>query len=118
MSEFSEAAEIGDLADGAIIKVKVAGHAVLLARAGDVYYATQEHCPHMGGNLAKGKLKGTIVTCPVHGSQFDLKDGSVIRWTNWTGTIEKVGEVIRHPRSLKTYPVRLEGDKILVRLTD
>lgn len=114
MSEFSEIAKIGDLADGAMIKVKVAGHAVLLARAGDAYYATQEHCPHMGGNLAKGKLKGTIVTCPVHGSQFDLKDGSVIRWTNWTGTIEKVGEVIRHPRPLKVYPVKVEEDKILI----
>ena len=114
MSDFSEAAKTGDLADGEMLKVKIAGHAILLARAGDSYYATQEHCPHLGGNLAKGQLKGTIVTCPLHGSQFDLKNGSVIRWTKWTGTLEKLAEATRHPHTLKIYSVKVEGDKILV----
>jgi nitrite reductase/ring-hydroxylating ferredoxin subunit len=114
MSEYIEVAKTGDLADGEMIKVKADGHSILLAKAGGVFYAVQEHCPHLGANLAKGKLDGTIVTCPLHGSQFDLKDGSVVRWTSWTGTLEKVAEATRHPRPLKTYSVKVDGDKILI----
>ncbi len=44
----------------------------LLARVGDKYYAADNRCPHMGGKLSPGKLEGTVVTCPRHGSQFDL----------------------------------------------
>jgi hypothetical protein len=41
----------------------------------------------MGGRLWEGKLEGTIVTCPLHGSQFDLSDGHVIRWTNFPSIV-------------------------------
>lgn len=29
-------------------------------------------------SLAKGKLDGTTVTCPCHGSQFDVTSGAVL----------------------------------------
>lgn len=42
----------------------VKGQEILVARVGDNYYSVDNRCPHMGGNLSKGNLEGTIVTCP------------------------------------------------------
>ena len=33
-------------------------------------------CSHLGCDLWRGKLEGHVVTCPCHGSQFDISDGS------------------------------------------
>jgi nitrite reductase/ring-hydroxylating ferredoxin subunit len=41
--------------------------------------ATQAKCTHSGGPLAEGRLEGATVTCPWHGSQFDVTTGSVLR---------------------------------------
>jgi 3-phenylpropionate/trans-cinnamate dioxygenase ferredoxin subunit len=114
MSDFTEVLRADSLADGAMTIVELDGHKVLLAHIGDTFYATQEHCPHLGGNLAKGKLDGNVVTCPLHHSQFDLTTGAVIRWTDWTGVVDEVSEVLRHPRSLKTYEVRVEDGAVLI----
>jgi 3-phenylpropionate/trans-cinnamate dioxygenase ferredoxin component len=114
MSKFVEAGKKGELAEGKMKKVTADGREILLARVGDRFYAVDNKCPHMGGNLSEGKLEGTIVTCPLHGSQFDLSDGHVIRWTNFPGLVSSVAKIIKRPRPLKTYAVKLEGDKILI----
>ena len=44
----------------------------------------------MGGKLSQGKLEGTAVTCPRHGSQFDLTDGRVVRWLKESGLVYSV----------------------------
>ncbi len=85
MAEYTQVLKTGDLKEGEMRGVEVAGKQLFIARAGGKFYAAQRFCPHMGGDLPKGKLAGTVVTCPRHGSQFDLKDGHVIRWTDWTG---------------------------------
>jgi 3-phenylpropionate/trans-cinnamate dioxygenase ferredoxin subunit len=114
MGKFVEAVKKGELAQGTMKEVTAEGHKILLARVGDKYYAADNICPHMGGALSAGKLGGTIVTCPRHGSQFDLSDGHVIRWTNFPGPVSAVAKLVKKPRSLKTYAVKLDGDKILV----
>lgn len=42
-------------------------------------YGFDDTCTHRGCSLAKGKLDGTGVTCPCHGSQFDVTSGAVLR---------------------------------------
>ena len=116
MGEFVEVSKTGELKDGTMKAVNAAGHEILLARAGDRYYAADKRCPHMGANLSQGKLEGTVVTCPLHGSQFDLIDGGVVRWTKWTGLISKVSKLVKPPRPIGTYKVKLEGDIILVEI--
>lgn len=39
------------------------------------YYAIDNLCPHEGGPLGEGALKGDSVTCPWHNWQFDIKTG-------------------------------------------
>ena len=114
MAEFHALVETAALSDGAMVAAKADGHNYLVARVGDEFYVTDEHCPHLGGNLAKGALAGSIVTCPLHHSQFDLTDGHVVRWTDWTGTLDKVSEAVRHPRPLQTYEVRVSDGTVAV----
>jgi nitrite reductase (NADH) small subunit len=39
------------------------------------YHVLDGICPHAGGPLALGQLRGNIVTCPWHGWQFDVSTG-------------------------------------------
>jgi nitrite reductase/ring-hydroxylating ferredoxin subunit len=60
------------------------------------FCATQARCTHRQGPLSEGALDGSTVTCPLHGAQFNV----------WTGA------VLRGPATepLKTYSVTIEGD--------
>jgi nitrite reductase/ring-hydroxylating ferredoxin subunit/uncharacterized membrane protein len=60
-------------------RVDVDGVPVLLARsrAGEVC-ALANTCTHLGGPLAEGTREGDTVTCPWHGSRFDIRSGAVV----------------------------------------
>jgi nitrite reductase/ring-hydroxylating ferredoxin subunit len=58
--------------------------------------ATQNECTHRQGPLNEGELDGSTVTCPLHGSQFDVSTGAVLRGPA--------------TEPLKTYRVLVEGD--------
>jgi 3-phenylpropionate/trans-cinnamate dioxygenase ferredoxin subunit len=116
VSAFVEVATAGELADGSMKQVSAGGREILVARVGDTYYAADNRCPHMGGKLSQGTLQGTVVTCPRHSSQFDLADGHVVRWTDWTGILLATGKLLKSPRPIKTYAAKREGDSILVDL--
>jgi 3-phenylpropionate/trans-cinnamate dioxygenase ferredoxin subunit len=106
--------KVAQLADGTMKEVTANGHEILIVRAGDSLYAVDSRCPHMGGKLAEGRLEGTIVTCPRHGSQFDLTDGSVVRWLQGSGLLSRIGTALKSPRPLKTYKVKVEGGEIII----
>jgi len=116
VSTFVEVAKAGELADGSMRRVSVGGREILVVRVGDTYYSADNKCPHMGGDLSRGTLEGTVVTCPRHHSRFDLADGHVVRWTDWTGILLATGRLLKSPRPIKTYAVKQEGDSILVDL--
>lgn len=65
-------------------------------------YAAQDVCPHAGAHLSEGDLEGFVITCPLHGSQFDVR----------------TGERLRGPADLeiKTYRVEIEGAQVFLRL--
>lgn len=52
------------------------GGSIVVFRVGDRLHAVRDECPHAGASLADGDLEGTIITCPRHGSQFDITTGS------------------------------------------
>jgi 3-phenylpropionate/trans-cinnamate dioxygenase ferredoxin subunit len=103
-----------ELTDGQMKMVMVGDKEILLAHVGNKVYATQNRCPHMGGNLSHGTLNGTVVTCPRHGSQYDVRDGRVLRWTNWPKMVLFFARLIKSPRPLKTYPVTIETGDIFI----
>jgi 3-phenylpropionate/trans-cinnamate dioxygenase ferredoxin subunit len=114
MSDFVHLTSIEGLDDGSMKQVDAEGHEFLVARIGDAYVVSDARCPHLHGHLAKGTLEGSVLTCPVHHSQFDLTDGSVVRWTDFTGAVKSVAEFARHPRPLRVYEVSVEGSELSV----
>jgi len=113
MNKFTEVAKIEELKSGTMKKVIAEGREILLARVGDKYYAVDGRCPHMKGNLSQGKLEGTVVTCPRHGSQFDISNGRVVRWLKG-GLMSKVSRALKLSRALTVYNVKVEDGKVLV----
>lgn len=73
---------------------------VTIEEAGRLY-AASNRCSHRGGPLSEGTRTGACVRCPWHGSEFDLRDGSV---TEGPAT---------YPQPV--YEVRREGDAVYVR---
>ena len=68
-------AAVSDVPPGAGREFVVGGRIVALFNTDGAYYALDGICPHAGGPIAKGTLCGTVVTCPWHGWQFDVRDG-------------------------------------------
>jgi len=116
MGGFFEAGKISDLGDGTKKKALIQGQEILIARVEDKYYAVGNRCPHLGGDLSAGKLEGTIITCPRHGSQFDLRDGKVVRWLKGSGLFSAVGKALKPPKPINIYNVKIEGDTILIEI--
>jgi 3-phenylpropionate/trans-cinnamate dioxygenase ferredoxin component len=100
--DFVTAGRVGDLAPGKMMRVEIAGRRILLANVGGRFYATADTCTHEDASLSSGSLRGELVRCPLHGSRFNVCTGRVM---------EEPAE-----QDLQTYPVRVEGDHILVGL--
>jgi nitrite reductase/ring-hydroxylating ferredoxin subunit len=69
---------------------------VAVFNVGGRLVATENACTHRQGPLSKGVLEGSTVTCPWHGSQFDVSTGAVLRGPATA--------------PLKTYKVVVEGE--------
>jgi 3-phenylpropionate/trans-cinnamate dioxygenase ferredoxin subunit len=113
MSKFTEVAKMEELKSGTMKAVIAEGREILVARVGDKYYAVDNRCPHMKGDLSQGKLEGSVVTCPLHGSQFDISNGRVVRWLRG-GLMSKIGSALKMARTLAAYNVKVEDGRVLV----
>lgn len=117
MSRFIEVARESDLTDGAMKEVIIEDHEILLAKVASRYYAIASRCPHMGAKLSQGRLEGAFVTCPRHGSRFDITDGHVIEWTaDLPSVVSTLGKAFKRPRAVATYKTKVEENKIFVEI--
>lgn len=73
--DYVEVGKSGDFAEGTMKKVSAGGADVLLTRVEGRLCAISNVCGHAGGPLDEGSLDGRIVTCPWHGSRFDVCTG-------------------------------------------
>lgn len=67
-----------DLIEGKLTRVNAGGIPAVLLKQGNTIYAIGAVCTHMGGPLDEGTVENDVVTCPWHGSQFRMSDGSVV----------------------------------------
>jgi 3-phenylpropionate/trans-cinnamate dioxygenase ferredoxin subunit len=65
------------LTPGKMIALEVTGERVTVYNVGGAFYATQDRCTHTDAPLSEGDLDGQVVTCPIHGSCFDVTTGAV-----------------------------------------
>jgi nitrite reductase/ring-hydroxylating ferredoxin subunit/uncharacterized membrane protein len=74
--KFTNLAPVADVPEGKMKKFDLKGHPVVILKHEDGIHAFGGTCSHLGCDLWRGKLEGHVVTCPCHGSQFDIADGS------------------------------------------
>jgi nitrite reductase/ring-hydroxylating ferredoxin subunit len=77
--EFETVTKKIDLGEGQVAAYDVGETWVVLAEVGGEVYAVGDLCSHAGCSLGKGELDGTTLTCPCHGSQYDVTTGAVLR---------------------------------------
>ena len=99
MPEFVRIASVGEIPAGTGKALQANGRPVALFNVDGSYHAIDGTCPHQGGPLGEGYLKGTVVTCPYHFWQFDVVTGQAPDFPQ--ATIER-------------FRVKIEGDEILV----
>jgi nitrite reductase/ring-hydroxylating ferredoxin subunit len=129
--EFLEAAKVNELEKGRMRSVKLKGIDVLIANVDGRFYALDDRCGHMNALLSMGTLRGKIVTCPFHFAEFDVTTGEKIKnpkpesFENIGKLPEEMQKFLVYAQKLvdpvqtydvQTHEVRVEGDKILVRL--
>ena len=81
--------------------VSVSGREILLINIKGTFFAVENECPHQGSPMGAAVVKDGYIACPRHGYRFNLTDG----------------KCAEHPEFvLATFPVRLNGDEILIEL--
>lgn len=67
--------DIASLPPGSSAEVVAEGKVFAVFNVDGTIHVLDGICPHAGGPLGKGMLRGNIVTCPWHGWQFDVSSG-------------------------------------------
>jgi 3-phenylpropionate/trans-cinnamate dioxygenase ferredoxin component len=97
---FQRACAVTDVANATPVAVVVDDVAVAIVRQGDDFYAIYDECSHAAIPLSEGEVEDGEIECWLHGSRFDLRTG------------KPSGPPATEP--VPTYPVRVEGDDLLV----
>ncbi|UCC16876.1 MAG: Rieske 2Fe-2S domain-containing protein [Dehalococcoidales bacterium] len=114
MAKQVDVAAENDLTIGAMKAISIEGQEVMLVKTQEGFHAVGNICPHMKGRLSGGTLEGTIVTCPRHGSQFDVRNGENIRWLRGSGFTSGIAKLVKPPRPIKSYKVEVKDGRIFV----
>lgn len=83
--------------------VKVESQEIAVFRVNGEFYGIDNHCPHRGGPLAEGEIQGTVVQCPWHLWDFDLRTGECL-----------LNSRIRQ----RCFQIQVEGDRVFIQLAD
>jgi nitrite reductase/ring-hydroxylating ferredoxin subunit len=102
MADYVKVATTNEIEPGQARMVDVEGKRIALFNVDGEFFALDNTCTHRGGPLAEGKVSGHEVTCPWHGSTFDIR----------------TGEVVRPPaqRAVARYGIRVTGTDVEVQL--
>ncbi len=76
--KYSKVATVGDIKEGEIKRVELEGIAIAVVNLEGEYFAISDTCSHEEASLSEGELDGNVITCPKHGSRFDVKTGRAL----------------------------------------
>lgn len=99
---FQTVAMLEEIPDGGVKQVSAHGDVIGLYRVGTDVYAINDLCTHEDTFLSDGEFEAEEleVECHLHGSRFNVVDGSV--------------RILPATKPVATYPVKVEGDVVLV----
>lgn len=92
-------AEAAAILPGQSAEIVADGRIFAVFNVDGVFHVLDGICPHAGGPLGKGMLRGNVVTCPWHGWQFNVVSG----------------QHCLTPRICQSsYPARVEGGRVVI----
>jgi len=100
MADFVRVAAAADVPPGAATVVEHEGRRIAVFNVDGAYYAIDDTCTHEEASLSAGARNGEIVTCPKHGSRFNVR----------TGRVMSLPAVV----PVNTYPVKVDDGQIFV----
>lgn len=106
-------APVSDVAPGQMKSFNAGGQRVLVINLAGEFHAVSELCPHLSVPLSRGRLEGECLTCPGHGSQFNVRDGAVLKWIGRKPGFLS-GLLDGKPKPLARYPVHIEDGALHV----
>lgn len=98
-NNWTSVARAEDLTEGASILVSLGKKKIVVTLLEGEPFAYSAFCTHAGGPMERAENQGVIVTCPLHGWRFDLRDR---------------GREIHGYRSLETFKVKMADGQVLV----
>lgn len=101
MPDFVTIGQVSEINEGEGKVVNINGKEIALFNVEGTFYAIDNACKHRGGHLGEGMLEGNIVTCPWHHWKFNVRTG-----------VSPVNPQIK----VDTYEVKVEGDKVKVKV--
>ncbi len=99
MEGFEKVARTEDILPGQSKVFVVKEKQIAVFNVEGTFYALYNICPHEGGPLGQGHVKGFVVTCPWHDLAFDIRTG---RGTDSGG------------QCVGSYELRINGEDIYV----
>ena len=103
MEEWLLACGADEIDEEDVIQVVLTGKTIAIYRSPEnTFHATEGLCTHEHAELADGLVMGDVIECPKHNGRFNYKTGAAIRIPARVG--------------LCTYPVRVDGGKVFVKL--
>lgn len=113
-------ATTADVSTDKVLKTSASGKSVIVAKVGDKYCAIANKCPHLGLPLAKGKFENGTITCPFHGSKFEICTGKNVEWVESVvgiplpGVAKKMMAMGKSPTDVDSFAVTQEGDDLFI----
>ena len=102
MGDYVKACEFSDVPPGSMRAVDLGDKKLMIVNVDGKLFATDRVCTHETADLSTGFLIGSVVTCPLHLSRFDVVTGEV---QNAPATVP-----------LKTYGLKVEGTSVYVQV--
>ncbi|MFB0618893.1 non-heme iron oxygenase ferredoxin subunit [Streptomyces sp. AGS-58] len=103
MPDFVRVCGLGELAEDTPKRVEIDSTPVSVVRTGGEVFAIHDICSHANVSLSEGEVEDCQIECWLHGSAFDLRTGKP--------------SGLPATRPVPVYPVKIEGDDVLVSLT-
>ncbi|AJP01470.1 non-heme iron oxygenase ferredoxin subunit [Streptomyces leeuwenhoekii] len=100
---FVRACGLSELEEDTPKRVELDGTPVSLVQTGGEVFAIHDICSHANVSLSEGEVDDCHIECWLHGSRFDLRSGKP--------------DSLPATRPVPVYPVKIEGDDVLVSLT-
>ena len=100
--EYHAVAKADEVDEGEVTAVSVGRVDIGLYKLDGEIYALNDICTHAYASMSDGYFEDGQIECPLHGACFDVKTGKAL--------------TAPATEDLDKYPVKIEGDQILVGL--